>query len=102
LQKFGFKVALVTDGRMSGASGKVPAAIHCSPEAIDGGLLGKLVDGDLLKLDCIEGTLQCLNEEEVMAREAVPNPASAHGSGRELFNNIRALLSSSETGATIF
>lgn len=102
LQKFGFKVALVTDGRMSGASGKVPAAIHCSPEAIDGGLLGKLVDGDLLKLDCVEGTLQCLNEKEVMAREAVPNPAPAHGSGRELFNNIRALLSSSETGATIF
>lgn len=102
LQKFGFKVALVTDGRMSGASGKVPAAIHCSPEAIDGGLLGKLVDGDLLMLDCKKGMLKCLNEEEVMAREAVPNPAPAHGSGRELFNNIRALLSSSETGATIF
>lgn len=102
LQKFGFKVALVTDGRMSGASGKVPAAIHCSPEAIDGGLLGKLVDGDLLKLDCKKGTLQCLNEEVIMAREPVPNPVPAVGSGRELFNNIRALLSSSETGATIF
>jgi phosphogluconate dehydratase len=102
LQKFGFKVALVTDGRMSGASGKVPSAIHCSPEAIDGGLLNKLRDGDPILLDCNKGILKCLNEEEVMKREPVPTPPPAYGTGRELFDNIRVLLSSSETGASIF
>ena len=102
LQKFGFKVALVTDGRMSGASGKVPSAIHCSPEAIDGGLLNKLQDGDPILLDCHKGILTCLNEEEVMKRKPVPTPPPAYGTGRELFDNIRVLLSSSETGASIF
>lgn len=102
LQKFGFKVALVTDGRMSGASGKVPSAIHCSPEALDGGLLNKLRDGDPILLDCNKGILKCLNEEEVVKREPVPTPPTAYGTGRELFDNIRVLLSSSETGASIF
>ena len=102
LQHNGLKVALVTDGRMSGASGKVPSAIHVSPEALDGGLLPLLRDGDLLRLDCEKGELICLNEEEVIKREPVPNPEKEVGSGRELFDNVRALISSSETGATIF
>ncbi|MFT5185550.1 MAG: phosphogluconate dehydratase [Flavobacteriales bacterium] len=102
LQQNGFKVALVTDGRMSGASGKVPAAIHVSPEAINGGIISLLQDGDLLKLDCNSGELSCLNIEEVKQREFKHPTLNARGSGRELFNSMRQLLSSSETGATIF
>ena len=102
LQNLGFKVGLVTDGRMSGASGKVPSAIHCVPEATEGGMMAKLQNGDPLLLDCNKGILQCLNEAEVSQRTAVPAPPMAKGSGRELFDNIRALLSSSDTGATIF
>ncbi|MGB1039278.1 MAG: phosphogluconate dehydratase [Flavobacteriales bacterium] len=102
LQHNGFKVALVTDGRMSGASGKVPSAIHVSPEALDGGLLPFLRDGDELKLDCNTGELNCLNEEEVTKREPVKIPKRKNGTGRELFDNVRALISTSETGATIF
>lgn len=102
LQKLGFKVALVTDGRMSGASGKVPSAIHCSPEAVDGGLLPKLQDGDLIRLDCHTGKLSCLNADEVEKRKLVATPPMAVGMGRELFDKVRTLISSSETGATIF
>jgi phosphogluconate dehydratase len=102
LQNFGFKVALVTDGRMSGASGKVPAAIHLSPEAIDGGILPRLQTGDILRLDCNAGTLECKNYEAIMKREAVPNPQPERGMGRELFDRVRSLLTSSESGASIF
>ena len=102
LQNFGFKVALVTDGRMSGASGKVPAAIHLSPEAIDGGILPRLQTGDILRLDCNAGTLECKNYDEIMKREAVPNPQPERGMGRELFDRVRSLLTSSESGASIF
>ena len=93
LQNNGYKVALVTDGRMSGASGKVPAAIHLSPEAIDGGILSKLRDGDLLRLDAEKGELICCNEEEIRSREAVKAPMiSQVGCGRELFTNLRTLV----------
>lgn len=102
LQNFGFKVALVTDGRMSGASGKVPAAIHLSPEAIDGGILPRLQTGDIVRLDCNTGTLECKNYEAIMKREAVPNPQQEKGMGRELFDRVRMLLTSSESGASIF
>jgi phosphogluconate dehydratase len=102
LQNFGFKVALVTDGRMSGASGKVPAAIHLSPEAIDGGILPRLQTGDIVRLDCNAGTLECKNYEAIMKREAVPNPQPERGMGRELFDRVRMLLTSSESGASIF
>jgi phosphogluconate dehydratase len=102
LQNFGFKVALVTDGRMSGASGKVPAAIHLSPEAIDGGILPRLQTGDIVRLDCNTGTLECKNYEVIMKREAVPNPLPEKGMGRELFDRVRMLLTSSESGASIF
>ena len=102
LQHNGHKVALVTDGRMSGASGKVPSAIHVSPEAMDGGVLPRLKDGDMLRLDCNTGELLCLNYEEVMSRDQVKAPSQAYGSGRELFDNIRTGISTSEEGACIF
>lgn len=102
LQNNGHKVALVTDGRMSGASGKVPAAIHLSPEAIDGGILSKLIDGDLLRLDAEKGELICFNEEEIRSREAVKAPViSQVGCGRELFGNFRKLVQPSENGASV-
>ena len=102
LQHNGHKVALVTDGRMSGASGKVPSAIHLSPEAKDGGILPLLRDGDKLILDCEKGKLECLNIDEVLKRTPVEAPEMIPGTGRELFNKVRSLISSSETGATIF
>ena len=102
MQNLDFKVALVTDGRMSGASGKVPAAIHLSPEANDNPLLAKIKDGDLITLDCEKGILHCDGEAIIAERQASTYEPSQVGSGRELFDNIRALLSSSETGATIF
>ena len=102
LQHNGYKVALVTDGRMSGASGKVPSAIHLSPEAKDGGILPLLRDGDKLILDCEKGKLECLNIDEVLKRTPVEAPEMIPGTGRELFNKVRSLISSSETGATIF
>ena len=105
LQGKGFKVALVTDGRMSGASGKVPAAIHASPEALVGGPLAKVRDGDLIRLDAVAGTLQALvDPAEWAAREpAVLDEAAAedngHGLGRELFAGMRRNVNSAEEGA---
>ena len=101
LQKKGFKVALVTDGRMSGASGKVPAAIHLSPEAFDGGMISKIRTGDMLRLNAISGELNCMNESEVNSREATQiKNDNTIGFGRELFGNLRALVSGSEDGAS--
>ncbi len=104
LQDRGFKVALVTDGRMSGASGKVPAAIHVCPEAIDGGPLARVRDGDLIRVDGIEGRLQVLvDPAEWAAREAVAAPEDKGvGCGRELFAFMRAAFSSAEQGASAF
>jgi phosphogluconate dehydratase len=105
LQGKGFKVALVTDGRMSGASGKVPAAIHVSPEAAAGGPLAKLRDGDVIRLDAPAGRLQVLVPDYVWAaREVLVMPQSLResnsvGMGRELFVNMRRNASSAETGA---
>ena len=102
LQNNGHKVALVTDGRMSGASGKVPAAIHLSPEATDGGILSKIKDGDPLSLNAKTGELNCLNEEEVLKRPEVSPPSiDQEGCGRELFLNLRNLVSNSDNGASI-
>ena len=102
LQNNGHKVALVTDGRMSGASGKVPAAIHLSPEASDGGILSKLKDGDPLILNAKTGELNCLNEKEVLNRAEAERPSiNQEGYGRELFSNLRNLASSSDNGASI-
>jgi phosphogluconate dehydratase len=102
LQHNGFKIALVTDGRMSGASGKVPAAIHLSPEALDGGLLAKLQDGDIIRVDAVNGVLTCVNGEEVDRRDLPQKPIiNQDGCGRELFANMRSLVGSSEKGASI-
>ncbi|QPH54314.1 phosphogluconate dehydratase [Pontivivens ytuae] len=102
LQDKGFKVALVTDGRMSGASGKVPAAIHLSPEAADGGPIAKLRDGDLIRVDGEAGTLEVL-AEDFEAREAVTADLSANqfGIGRELFTAFRQNVGPAEGGASV-
>lgn len=103
LQDRGFKVALVTDGRMSGASGKIPAAIHVCPEAFNGGLLARLRDGDPLRVDGRNGVLQVLlDEAELKARPLAEAPAAAVGCGRELFAFMRQSFSSAEQGASAF
>ena len=105
LQGRGFEVALVTDGRMSGASGKVPAAIHVSPEALAGGPLAKLRDGDVVRVDAAAGTLAALVDEATWAaRENAERPddeaeAHEHGLGRELFAGFRRQVGSAEEGA---
>lgn len=102
LQDKGFKVALMTDGRMSGASGKVPAAIHLTPEAIDGGLIAKVQDGDLIRVDALTGELSLLvSDAELAVRIAaeIDLRQSRYGMGRELFGALRSNLSSPETGA---
>jgi phosphogluconate dehydratase len=102
LQKRGYKVALVTDGRMSGASGKVPAAIHLWPEAMDGGLIAKIRTGDLLHIDANKGELSCENLEEIENRIAtIKDNSGTIGYGRELFANFRKNVSSSEEGASV-
>ena len=105
LQGKGFKVALVTDGRMSGASGKVPAAIHVSPEALAGGPLAKVLDGDVIRLDADAGTLTVrVSDAEWAARPLAVMSAQAlrdhgNGLGRELFGGMRRSVSSAEQGA---
>lgn len=101
----GFRVALVTDGRMSGASGKVPAAIHVSPEAVAGGPLAKVRNGDLIRLDAVRGELDVLVDEAVWQARQAECPSSAfhvehgQGMGRELFAGLRRLVRSAEEGA---
>ncbi|MCS8154404.1 phosphogluconate dehydratase [Pseudomonas aeruginosa] len=104
LQDRGFKVALVTDGRMSGASGKVPAAIHVSPEAIAGGPLARLRDGDRVRVDGVNGELRVLvDDAEWQARSVEPAPQDGNlGCGRELFAFMRNAMSSAEEGACSF
>tara|TARA_R110002124_G_scaffold44422_8_gene135512 strand:- start:783 stop:2597 length:1815 start_codon:yes stop_codon:yes gene_type:complete len=105
LQDRGFKVALLTDGRMSGASGKVPAAIHMTPEAVNGGPISKIRDGDMIRLDANEGTLTFLGDEkEFFARTpATEDLRSQHfGMGRELFANFRAMVGVADKGASVF
>jgi phosphogluconate dehydratase len=102
LQDRGFKVALVTDGRMSGASGKVPAAIHVTPEAIKGGMLAKVQTGDMLELDTLTGAMDILISEEELAKREVKLPdVATHqiGMGREMFAGMRSTLTGAEQGA---
>ena len=104
LQDRGFKVALITDGRMSGASGKIPAAIHVSPEAAIGGALARVLDGDIIRVDGVKGTLQLLVDEVAFAARtpAVGTLSNAVGTGRELFAFMRQAFSSAEQGASTF
>ncbi|HEV7979995.1 phosphogluconate dehydratase [Amycolatopsis sp.] len=102
----GFQVALLTDGRMSGASGKIPAAIQLTPEAATGGPLARIADGDIVRLDANAGTLDVLVEEtELSARELVDSPpdeASWTGTGRELFGALRRSVGPADHGASVF
>ena len=102
LQDRGFKVALVTDGRMSGASGKVPAAIHVTPECLDGGPLARVRDGDLLRLDTVSGTLQAqVDDSDWQARDTRAPDLADNDTlfGRELFGAFRRQVSGAESGA---
>ncbi len=105
LQGRGWRVALVTDGRMSGASGKVPAAIHVSPEALAGGPLGRVRDGDLIRLDAVAGTLDALVDADTWAArvpatlDEAQAEDNAHGLGRELFAGMRRNARAAEEGA---
>ncbi|HUG58185.1 MAG TPA: dihydroxy-acid dehydratase, partial [Candidimonas sp.] len=104
LQDQGFKVALVTDGRMSGASGKVPAAIHVSPEALAGGPLGQVQNGDIIRLDADAGVL-CIAEPsdwQERPKAQVNIEPHATGFGRELFASARKNVGTAESGATTF
>jgi phosphogluconate dehydratase len=100
----GFKVALVTDGRMSGASGKVPAVIHVTPEAADGGALAYIRDGDIIRIDAHKGSLDIhLDPKALMARQPAAGRPSASGCGRELFGAMRRAASPADAGAcTLF
>lgn len=104
LQDRGQKVALVTDGRMSGASGKIPAAIHITPEALDDGLLARVQDADMIRLDAHQGSLEVLVDEKVFAARPVIHPdisANDYGTGRELFHAFRQFVSRADLGATV-
>ncbi|MBX4892750.1 phosphogluconate dehydratase [Rhizobium bangladeshense] len=104
LQDRGFRVALLTDGRMSGASGKVPAAIHVTPEAVDGGPIARIRNGDIIRLDAIKGTLEVLVDAADLAeREPVSIDLSDNefGMGRELFAPFRRAVGASDQGASV-
>lgn len=102
LQSKGFRVALITDGRMSGASGAVPAAIHVTPECLAGGMLEKVQNGDIVRLDSYAGTLEVHVAEDVLRSRSVPAPEltrNSYGAGRELFATFRTVASDAEAGA---
>jgi phosphogluconate dehydratase len=105
LQDRGFKVALVTDGRMSGASGKVPAAIHVTPEACDGGAIAKIQNGDMIRLDAVNGTLEVLVDEAEFASRPLAEANlddNEFGMGRELFAPFRRHVGPADAGASVF
>jgi phosphogluconate dehydratase len=102
LQDRGLKMALVTDGRMSGASGKVPAAIHMSPEAAAGGPLARIRDGDILRLDAVNGTLMVLAKDfDNRTPITADLSGSEYGIGRELFASFRRNVGQADTGAAV-
>jgi phosphogluconate dehydratase len=106
LQDRGQRVAIVTDGRMSGASGKVPAAIHVTPEAALGGPIARVVDGDLVTVDATSGLLDLhVDHESLVSRPITgraPQGPEWAGTGRELFAAFRATVGSADTGASVF
>lgn len=104
LQDRGHKVALVTDGRMSGASGKIPSAIHVTPEALDGGMIAKVQDGDMIRLDAKAGTVDVIVDEAELAKREAANPdlsGNDFGMGRELFTGMRQLVKGPAEGASV-
>jgi len=104
LQDKGFTVGLVTDGRLSGASGKVPAAIHTTPEAASGGRIAYIEDGDMLRIDAVKGTLELHVKEDILEKRKPAShdlSKSEYGTGRELFQNFRKLVSPADQGASI-
>lgn len=102
LQNRGFKVALVTDGRMSGASGKVLAAIQVTPEAVCGGIVAKIRDGDRITIDSTRGVLSVASDDDIEAREAIVKVAPQQGMGRELFAVFRERAGTAESGGSVF
>jgi phosphogluconate dehydratase len=104
LQKRGYQVALLTDGRMSGASGSIPAAIHVTPESVHGGPIARLRDGDVVRLDADAGTLDVLvDPAEWEGRSAAPpSHQDAFGTGRELFASFRNAVGRADQGAHVF
>jgi phosphogluconate dehydratase len=105
LQDKGYKVALVTDGRMSGASGKVPAAIHLWPEACEGGLIAKIENGDMISVDAQNGELTLEVSAEQLSARSLANKDlvdSSQSMGRELFAPMRAQVNCAELGASVF
>ena len=104
MQDRGQRVALLTDGRMSGASGAVLAAIHATPEVLSGGPLGKLRDGDVVRIDAVAGVLEAQVSAEIWAARALPerNPERVRGLGRDMFGLFRANAASAEEGGGIF
>ncbi len=105
LQDKGFKVAIITDGRMSGASGKVPSAIHVSPEAVSGGVLAKIENEDMIIFDIESGKIELLVDDEVLSSRKISNPdlsSNRQGFGRELFVAMRKSVGSAEDGACLF
>ncbi len=105
LQDLGYRVALITDGRMSGASGKVPAAIHVTPEAADGGAIAKIKDGDVIRIDATSGRLDIMVDAKEFAARPVAtkdNASNEVGTGRELFAAFRNLAGRADQGASIF
>jgi phosphogluconate dehydratase len=99
LQDRGYRVALITDGRMSGASGKVPAAIHVSPEALPDGPLARLRDDDVVRLDAHKGVLEAVGVD-LASRPPANSPAPPIGTGRELFAMMRLHCNEAEAGAS--
>jgi phosphogluconate dehydratase len=105
LQDKGYKVAIITDGRMSGASGKVPSAIHLSPEALDGGMLAKVKTGDRIRFDAKKGEIMLLVKDTELKARTIDCPdlsANTHGFGRELFVSVRQSVGMAEEGASLF
>ncbi len=99
----GRKVALVSDGRMSGASGKVPGVIHLTPEAVDGGPISRLRTGDVLRVDCVKGTIDYLGDAaELSQRPKAKRPKEADGMGRELFAHMRRRVGPADKGGAVF
>jgi phosphogluconate dehydratase len=103
LQDRGLKIAMVTDGRMSGASGKVPTAIHMHPEAISGGNISKINNGDIIRLDAVSGTVNVISEDKWLSRGCAKAPQATNLSslGMNMFEPLRSVAGNSEDGASV-